>query len=84
MDTNEIIANEEVIEIAEELAIADFGKGFKIATGIGLAVLAGVIAYKYIAKPLLAKIKAVKEEQERGWGENDFTKDDVEDIDEQN
>ena len=62
MENNEILTNEEVMETTEEIVNASSGKGFKVAAGIGLAVLAGVVAYKYIGKPLLAKIKAKKEE----------------------
>lgn len=64
MDTNEIMTNDEVILVTEEIATAGSGKGFKIAAGIGLAVLAGGIAYKYIAKPLVAKIKDKKNRQD--------------------
>lgn len=64
MENNEILTNEEVMETTEEIVNASSGKGFKVAAGIGLAVLAGVVAYKYIGKPLLAKIKAQKEKQE--------------------
>lgn len=64
MENNEILTNEEVMETTEEIVNASSGKGFKVAAGIGLAVLAGVVAYKYIGKPLLAKIKAKKEEKQ--------------------
>lgn len=64
MDTNEIMTNDEVILVTEEIATAGSGKGFKIAAGIGLAVLAGGIAYKYIAKPIMAKIKDKKNQQD--------------------
>ena len=41
METNEIMNNEEVMETAtEEIVKASSGKGFKVAAGIGLAVLA--------------------------------------------
>lgn len=64
MENNEIMTNEEVMETTEEIVNASSGKGFKVAAGIGLAVLVGVVAYKYIGKPLLAKLKAQKEKQE--------------------
>lgn len=63
MDTNEIMVNEEVIEVTEEIANASFGKGFKVAAGIGLTALGGFVAYKYVIKPVMAKIKAKKEQQ---------------------
>lgn len=64
MDTNEIMTNDEVIETTVEIVDASSGKAFKVAAGIGLAVLGGGIAYKYIVKPMLANIKAKKEQQE--------------------
>ena len=58
----QIIANEEVIETAEEIMKNGSGKGLKMATGVGIAVLIGIGVYKYVAKPLLAKIKTKKEQ----------------------
>ena len=63
METNEIMNNEEVIEVTEGIATASSGKGLKIAVGIGLTVLASGLAYRYIIKPMVVKIKAKKEEQ---------------------
>ena len=88
MENNEIMNNnEEVIETTtEEIVNASSGKGFKVAAGIGLAVLAGVVAYKYIGKPLLAKIKAKKEETQEityvKFNESDVKDEDSEDISE--
>lgn len=72
METNEIMNNEEVMEATtEEVVKASSGKGFKVAAGIGLAVLAGVVIYRYVGKPMIAKIKAQKEQQiiEAEWDE---------------
>jgi len=63
MDNNKIMVNEEVME-ATEIATSGAGKGFKIAAGVGLAVLGSVIAYKYVVKPIVAKIKAKKAQNE--------------------
>ena len=64
METNEIMNNEEVMEATtEEVVKASSGKGIKVAAGIGLAVLAGVVIYKYVGKPMIAKIKAKKGQQ---------------------
>jgi len=60
---NEIMTNEEVMETTEEIAKVGLSKGFKIGVGIGLAVLIGGVTYKYVVKPLVAKIKANKERQ---------------------
>ena len=78
MDTNEIMVNEEVIEVTEEIATASSGNGIKMAAGIGLVVLGGVAAYKYIVKPMVVKIKAKKERQAM---EEEFVKIDDAEID---
>lgn len=64
MENNEIMVNEEVMEATEEIATAGASKGFKVAIGVGLAAVGGVIAYKYVVKPLIAKIKAKKAQSE--------------------
>ena len=33
-------------------------KGIKIAAGVGLSVVVGYVLYKYVAKPVVANIKA--------------------------
>jgi len=50
---------EEVIETTENKS-----GFFKVAAGIGLAALGSIIAYKYVVKPIIAKIKAQKEQIE--------------------
>lgn len=62
MNTNEIMVNGEVIEVTEEIATAGSRKGIKVAVGVGLVVLGGVATYKYIIKPMVATIKAIKEQ----------------------
>lgn len=84
MDTSEIMTNDEVILVTEEIATAGSGKGFKIAAGIGLAVLAGGVAYKYIAKPLMAKIKNKKNQQEIINVTEDSEEVDYDEVDENN
>lgn len=59
--TNETLEKIETVD-TETIANVDSGKGLVIAVGIGLTALAGGIAYKFIVKPLKAKIKAKKEE----------------------
>ena len=66
MDNNEIMLNEDVIEVTAGIATAGFGKGFKIAAGVGLTALGGFVAYKCVIKPIVAKIKAKKEQQKMG------------------
>lgn len=55
---NTAIMNNEVMETTEEIIETSMSKGLKVAAGIGLTVIVGVIAYKYVAKPVIAKIKA--------------------------
>lgn len=57
MNNNEIM-NNEVIEATEDV-IENTGsiKGVKIAAGVGLSIVAGVVVYKYVAKPVVANIK---------------------------
>ena len=81
METNEIMTmNEEVIEeVTTEIAEADSGKAMSVIAGVGLAVLAGTVIYKFAVKPLVAKAKAKKEAKARAEIiEGDF----VEDYDE--
>lgn len=59
---NEILTNENVVETAEEVVeTVNSCKGMKIAAGVGGAVILGIIAYKFIVKPIIAKVKAEKE-----------------------
>ena len=65
MEANEILNNEEVMETtAEEVTKMSSGKSLKVVAGIGFVVLTGIIAYKYVGKPLIAKIKTKKEQKE--------------------
>lgn len=56
MENNEIIIEEEVMELAEDISTGT-GNVLKITTGVGLTVLGGFAAYKYIVKPVASKIK---------------------------
>ncbi len=59
---SEILTNENVVETAEEvIEKVDSCKGIKIAAGVGGAVILGVIAYKFIVKPMIAKVKTKKD-----------------------
>ena len=50
MEPNEMMVNEEVVETAteatEEIVKKSSGKGFKIAAGVGLAIVLGGLAIK--------------------------------------
>lgn len=53
------IMNNEVIEATEEvIENTGMSKGVKIAAGIGLSVVVGYVVYKYVAKPVVANIRA--------------------------
>lgn len=62
MENNEIMAVNDVIEVADEVAVADpkmgIGKGLAIGAGV---VLASALAYKFIVKPIVNKVKSKKE-----------------------
>lgn len=66
MNNNEIM-NNEVVEATEEvIENAGLSKGVKIAAGIGLSV----VVYKYVAKPVIANIKAQIEQKKMAAEEN--------------
>lgn len=57
MENNEIMNNEEVIEATEEIVTASAGNCLgKVAT-VGLAMIAGGLAYKFIVRPAAARFK---------------------------
>lgn len=64
MEPNEMMVNEEVVETAteatEEIVKKSSGKGFKIAAGVGLVIVVGGLAVKYVIIPTAEKIKAKK------------------------
>ena len=67
MNENEIKTIEEVVPSTEEITTVTSENGVGVGMAIGAAiVLVGVAAYKYIAKPLVAKIKAKKEQEVTG------------------
>ena len=64
MNENEIKTIEEVVPSTEEITTVTSENGVGVGMAIGAAiVLVGAAAYKYIAKPLVAKIKAKKEQE---------------------
>ena len=58
MNTNEIMVNE-----TEGIVTASSGNGIKKVVGTGLTLLVGFVAYKYVIKPVMAKIKNKKEQR---------------------
>lgn len=60
---DEILTNENVIETTEDvIETVDSCKAVKVVAGVGGAVILGVVAYKFIVKPIRAKIKAKKDD----------------------
>lgn len=63
MENNEIMF-EEVMDVTEEIADVGSGKSLSAGKVIGVAALVGgaiALSYKFVAKPVIAKIKAKKE-----------------------
>lgn len=81
MENTEIM-NNEVIEATEEIVETGMSKGIKVAAGIGLTVVVGVIAYKYVAKPVIAKIKAEIEQRKAKDNVIEIQEEDLDDSDE--
>lgn len=63
METNEIMTNEEVIETAGEIVEATSKKGLNKAASLGLGVVIGAVAAKYVLMPAGAKVKNWYEER---------------------
>lgn len=64
MDAKEIMANEEVMEVTEDIVKTGTGKGFKVAAGVGAVMLIGGLAYKFVIKPAIAKFKTKNEQED--------------------
>ena len=66
MEPNEMMFNEEVAETTteatEEIVKKSSGRGFKIAAGVGLVIVIGGLAVKYIIIPTAKKIKEKKQD----------------------
>ena len=64
MNTNEIITNEAVAEVTEEIVNNVAGSKLMAGAGVGLllGVSVGVLTYKYVYKPIRARLKAKKDE----------------------
>ena len=66
MEPNEMMVNEKVVgtatEATEEIVKKSSGKGFKIEAGVGLVIVIGGLAVKYVIIPTANKIKAKKQQ----------------------
>lgn len=77
MENNNEIMNEEVIEATEEIVTASAGNCLgKVAT-VGLAMIAGGLAYKFIVRPAAARFKDWRKTRQTVYVENEETGDEV-------
>lgn len=57
MENTEIMTNEIVETTGEVVEKTGLSKNVKIVAGVGLGALIGFAVYKYIGKPIIAKVK---------------------------
>lgn len=82
---NTEIMNNEVIEATEEvIENTGMSKGIKVAAGIGLSVVVGMIVYKYVAKPVIANIKTQIEQKKMAAEEQTIILDESDVVEEDN
>lgn len=81
MENTEIM-NNEVIETTTEVVETGMSKGLKVAAGIGVSVVVGYVAYKYVVKPVVAKIKAGIEQKKAAAAEAEMYVAESEDFEE--
>lgn len=82
---NTEIMNNEIIEATEEvIENTGMSKGIKVAAGIGLSVVVGVIVYKYVAKPVIANIKTQIEQKKMAAEEQTIILDESDVVEEDN
>lgn len=82
---NTEIMNNEVIEATEEvIENTGMSKGIKVAAGIGLSVVVGVVVYKYVAKPVIANIKTQIEQKKMAAEEQTIILDESDVVEEDN
>ena len=79
------VMNEESEETTEVVTEESSGKGLAVAIGIGVTALVGGLVYRFVAKPLIAKYKARKEQKKYSEVESEepvVEYDDVDNLDE--
>lgn len=82
---NTKVMNDEVIEVSEEvIENTGMSKGLKIAAGVGLSVIVGVVVYKYVAKPVIANIKSKINQKKMAAEEQTMFDEDTYGVDEEN
>lgn len=60
METNEIMNNEKVMDTTEEIVKTASKGGFSKVATIGVAMIAGGLAYKFVVAPVVGKLKEMK------------------------
>ena len=60
METNEIMNNEKVMDTSEEIVKTASKGGFSKVATIGVAMIAGGVAYKFVVAPVVGKLKEMK------------------------
>lgn len=76
METKEIMNNEEVIDTTEEIVKTASQGGFSKVTTIGVAMIAGGLAYKFVVAPAVSKLKEMKARKGFRVVENETTVED--------
>ncbi len=72
---NREIMNNDVIEATEEVIETGSKKGLKIVAGIGMGVVVAGLLYKYVAKPVVAKIKTKIKQKKTDFEDFDYMDD---------
>ena len=60
METNEIMNNEKFMDTTEEIVKTASKGGFSKVATIGVAMIAGGLAYKFVVAPVVGKLKEMK------------------------
>ncbi len=60
METNEIMNNEKVMDTTEEIVKTASKGGFSKVATIGVAMIAGGLACKFVVAPVVGKLKEMK------------------------
>lgn len=82
METNEIMNNEEVMDTTEEIVKAASKGGFSKVATIGVAMIAGGLAYKFVVAPVVGKLKEIKARKGFRVVDNEVVVENVETVDE--
>ena len=84
METNEIMNNEEVMDTTEEIVKTASKGGFSKVATIGVAMIAGGLAYKFVVAPAVGKLKKMKARKGFRVVNDKVVVDNVETVDENN